>query len=92
MRVRVFDSKMNELGLGNIVDYVTVYAIRLPDGGYESAEYPEGRPTDYLVKSSGGKLVAFENNPKIKMDDGRIFYGCSVYWEGFPDPNIFALN
>ena len=80
LRVEVFSGNGKEfLGAGTMVGFVPVYIIRELDsikGIYSShnAEVkPEGVPDELITK--------IDSNPKIKLDDGKVVYGCQVYWK-----------
>ncbi len=82
MRVKVMDGTgVNLLGYGNLVGRVDVYAIQMPDGSLRSLVDAEEAPPEEIVRDSGGELVRIESNPKIVLDDGRVVYGCQVWWE-----------
>lgn len=73
MRIRVRDSSgQNEIGLGTLVDHVTVYAIRSADGSLRSQR---------LAEEPFEGAIPLGENPKIEMDDGSVRYGCQVWWE-----------
>jgi hypothetical protein len=80
-RVRVYsgDGK-RKLGEGVYVGSVPVYSILMPDGSLRSMRNAEQRPPDSAVPF-GGKVVESPRSPKIKLDSGRIVYGCQVWWE-----------
>lgn len=81
MKVEVFDGAgKNFLGFGNLVGNVTVYIIGKPDGSIVSLQNAEERPSDKVIAEHGGELIISEDNPKIVLDDGRVVYGCQVWW------------
>ncbi len=67
--------------LGRYVGDVTVYAIYTKDNIYASEENPGQEAIDAIE----GKLRILEENPKLVLDDGRIFYGCQVFWGECPE-------
>lgn len=80
-KVEVFDGEGNEpLGLGSLVGSATVYAIAKPDGSIMSLPNAEERPSDELIAEHHGELIVINDNPKIVLDDGRVVYGCQVWW------------
>ncbi len=82
MRVKVMDGMgVDLLGYGSLVGHADVYAIKMPDGSLRSLENAEEAPPEEFVRDSGGELVRIESNPKIVLDDGRVLYGCQVWWE-----------
>lgn len=77
LRVDVFSGNQKEyLGQGAMVGFVPVYIIRNEDGSISSPtvaeQVPDGIPEEMFTK--------IESNPKIKLDSGRIVYGCQVWW------------
>lgn len=81
MKVEVFEGEGGEfLGFGTIVGQVTVYAIAKPDGSIVSLPNAEERPSDEVIAGHEGELITDEDNPKIILDNGRVVYGCQVFW------------
>ncbi len=81
MKVEVFDGAgENFLGFGNLVGNATVYVIVKPDGSIISSQNAEERPSDELIAEHNGELITIGDNPKIILDDGRVVYGCQVWW------------
>jgi len=81
IRVKVHSGNGQEyLGEGWYVGDVTVYFIRHPDGHLTSNENAEVPPSAESLPE-GSEIVRSENNPKIRMMDGTIMYGCQVWWE-----------
>lgn len=81
MKVQVFDGSGDDfLGFGDLVGNVTVYVIAKPDGSIVSLPNAEERPSDEVIAEHEGELIAIEDNPKIVLDDGRVVYGCQVFW------------
>ena len=80
-RVRVFDGAGEKLlGLGTLVGTVTTYGLVSPNQDQIiSSENPEDKLPE--ISESGWTLVAMSNNPKIVLDDGKVVYGCQVWWE-----------
>lgn len=71
------------LSKGVIVDYVSVYFARMPDGHIVSLADAESEPPAEWVaylKSVGVEIIKMPNNAKIKLDSGEIRYGCQVWW------------
>lgn len=59
------------------------YAFHMPDGSLRSLQNAEVRPDDAVIrqmKAQGGRLTRIRDNPKIVLDDGRVVYGCQVWW------------
>ena len=77
-RVKVWSGD-NEvyLGEGEFVGFADVYLLRMPDGSIMSAEYAEEKPEGGGVEDY---VELVRGNPKIKLDSGRIVYGCQVWW------------
>jgi hypothetical protein len=99
IRVSVYSGNGESyLGLGTLVGLVTTYAIRLPDGKLISSENAEEYPKSELeaLKNSGLEygfeysLVKTHDNPKIVMDDGKVYYGVQVWWH--PAPIVLPNN
>lgn len=78
--VRVFSGDGSTcIGKGVLIGYVTVYATRNMDSGLlSSTSISETTPV-------GVEYETIENNPKIVMEDGRVVYGCQVWWEPWVD-------
>lgn len=75
MKVKVWDAQLNLLGEGNFLGRVDVYVW---DG--QVAESPADlRIEDATVEWFVPTVV--KDNPKIQLDDGRIVYGCQVWWK-----------
>jgi hypothetical protein len=85
-RVVVSDgSAKTYLGEGTILGAATVYIMRMPDGSLCSLKDAGTRPSDELLSSLDATLEVVENNPKIRLDSGRIVYGCQVWWAELRD-------
>ena len=88
MRVRVwYGDKTQELGLGTLEGYVTLYFVQIPGGMLISLPDAETRPTKAelaAVNPRGGMLVEWPGNPKIRLDTGQVVYGCLVHWSPVP--------
>jgi hypothetical protein len=81
-RVRVKDGAGNNVvGYGTYEGQVDVYFIRMADGSLQSLPNAEEKPTHI---PPGGVLVKTGGNPKIRLDSGKIVYGCQVWWEVVP--------
>lgn len=84
IRVDVFDGDaVTHLGQGTYVGDVVVYFFRRPDGHLLFNSNAEERPSDQqikMVEELGGSLIEMPDNPKIVLDDGRVVYGCQVWW------------
>lgn len=89
MRVHVFDGDYNELGFGNLVGWVTIYALDVPEEGLILFDDPEVRPTEHQARDMRARIITIERQPKIVMDDGTVYYGRQVHWREAHDP---ALN
>ncbi len=78
IKIKVFDGTGKKvLGFGYIIGHTDVWVIEMPDGSIRSLKDAKKRPTN----RSGGTLQRILNNPKIRLDKGRIVYGCQVWWE-----------
>lgn len=68
-RVKVFDgSGVKDLGYGIFEGYSTVYVKPIRGGILNSGEQPmEG-------------YFPVPNNPRIRLDNGQVVYGCQVWW------------
>lgn len=79
MRVEVWSGDRNEyLGEGEFVGFVDVYLLRMPDGSIMSSENAEEKPEGTGIENYAERV---EGNPKIRLDSGRIVYGCQVWWK-----------
>lgn len=82
----------NVLHRGTYVGVATVYFVRTnassprrSDSTLVTFENPEQMPSEADIASvPDGELVRLEGNPKIVLDDGRVVYGCQVWWEPMP--------
>ena len=82
MRVKVVSGDGNKLiGYGNYDEDVTVYFVVMPNGDLLSRENAEEKPSDKEVAESGGELYTEKDNPKIVLDNGKVVYGCQVWWK-----------
>jgi hypothetical protein len=80
MRVNVWNGDKSEfLGQGDYLKDVRVYFIEMPDGSLRSLTNAEERPTQNMMPP-GAKLIATDGNPKIRLDNGKVVYGCQVWW------------
>ena len=83
LRVDVFDgSGKTHLGKGTIIGFVDVYIVRHENGiysAYDAETKPNGFPEESVTKVS--------SNPKIKLDSGKMVYGCQTWWEPIQDNN-----
>ena len=52
----------------------------MPDGNLQSLHNAEEEPPPDMVPE-GAEVHCTEDNPKIRLDSGRVVYGCQVYWE-----------
>jgi hypothetical protein len=85
-RVRVHSGDGSTLlGDGWYVGDVDVFFIRHSDGHLTSAHDAE-KPPPLEEIPTGAQLVKSENNPKIKLDNGDVVYGCQVWWEPIEEP------
>ncbi len=88
IRVRVWSRHLRqEVGLGTLEEYVTVYCVQWPGGMLVPLPDAERCPTEAevaAIKVRGGLLVEWPGNPKIKLDSGRVVYGCLVHWSYLP--------
>ena len=78
------DGKEN-LGKGWYVGNVNVYSFRdFSTMSLHTLSNAEQRPSDQLIEAQsalGRELDILENNPKLVMDNGEVYYGCQVWWE-----------
>jgi len=81
----------SEMGQGVLTGFVTVYGVQTSTGALISLVDCERRPSEAeLAAMGGGEIIELEDNPKIEMDDGRIVYGCQVWWN--PIPTLVDYN
>jgi len=82
-RIRVMEGDgSTPMGYGTYEGDVTVYFIGMPDGSIRSLSNAEEQPSEEALKEIGGtEIIKDEGNPKIKLDDNRVVYGCQVWWE-----------
>lgn len=81
-RVRVKDgSNTSVVGFGTYEGQVDVYVVKTAEGNLLSDSNAEVKP-EYIPP--GGVLVKLPNNPKIRLDNGKVVYGCQVWWELIP--------
>jgi hypothetical protein len=86
MRVQVMDGTgKNVLGFGEYTEDVTTYVMQMPDGSLLSLPNAEQVPKEIPV---GAKLRMIPTNPKIVMDDGKVVYGCQVWWSPVDDAEL----
>lgn len=73
-RVKVSDgSAKDSLGLGTVIDLVTVYIGGDPRSGCITSAQDAERPRE------GARAIP--NNPKILLDSGKVVYGCQVWFQ-----------
>lgn len=65
------------LGEGEYVGEADVYVVRTPEGNILS----ERDATDFPTFEAEGDVEFIGGNPKLRMDDGTIKYGCQVWWK-----------
>ncbi len=83
MRVAVFSGNLRKsLGEGLIIGFVTVHTIRKPDGSLVSLKNAEKVPPKRLTR--GREFLTWSGVPKIRLDTGRVVYGCQVHWIEVP--------
>jgi hypothetical protein len=88
IRVRVHDGSGEKLlGEGTYVGDVQAYALAMPDGSLQSLPDAE-QPPDPKLMPEGAKMLSLGKNPKIVMDDGRVVYGCQVWWQPIEDADM----
>jgi len=81
-RVRVKDGHGKEdLGLGTYLGEADVVVAQTLDGSILTSDDPEHKAPHLADLPAGSQIVHVKNNPKIRLDDGRIVYGCQVWWE-----------
>lgn len=87
MRVRVYDGSGEVLlGEGTYEGDVKVWFFAMPDGNLQSLQNAEEEPTPDMIPKDA-ELVCTDDNPKIRLDDGRVVYGCQVWWEAIDEPH-----
>lgn len=80
-RVRVFGGDgETPLGEGVYEGEVPVYFVEHAAGHITSLENAEEEPPADMVPP-GSHVVKLPSNPKIRLDSGRVVYGCQVWWE-----------
>ncbi|RDJ35539.1 MAG: hypothetical protein DWQ19_12035 [Crenarchaeota archaeon] len=80
MRVDVYNGDKSEhLGEGVYSEEADVHVIEMPDGTLSSLENAEAPPDASLIPE-GARVLVVKDNPKIVLDDGRVVYGCQVWW------------
>ena len=77
------------LGYGKYVGSTKVWVLQMPDGSLRSAPNAEAMPQNV---PPGAKLYQTDNNPKIILDDGRVVYGCQVWWEPVDEKDDFPIH
>lgn len=80
-RVRVEDPDTGEFVIGTLEGFSTVYV---------TASWGENGPVivsrkDPTEPYDGAEAV--HDNPRIRLDDGRVVYGCQVWWEFIEQEN-----
>lgn len=89
-RVRVMDGTgQNVIGLGYCTGEVTTYAYVMPDGSLASNSFAEEKME---FPPAGSRLEVLENNPRIELDNGKVVYGCQVWWSQVEEKEVFSLN
>lgn len=84
LRVEVFSGdQQTRIGLGTVVDHVTVFVGHGDDGSLRSLRFAE-QPFEGSQEIGG--------NPKIQMDDGSVRYGCQVWWKPLKEAPAEAVN
>lgn len=83
-KVRVYagDGK-TLLGIGTYTGDVTVWFWRMPGGNLLSNEDAGVKPDEVqtqAIEKEGGRIMSSEDNPRIVLEDGRVVYGCQVWW------------
>jgi hypothetical protein len=68
------------VGYGTYTGNVKVYFLAMPDGNIQSLANAE-LPIQEADVPPGAEVVEVADNPKIVMDDGKVVYGCQVWWE-----------
>lgn len=76
------------LGEGELIGYVTVYGWFDEQGRLLSLNDAETKPEgakladfDDILDGQVTGVMEIVHNPKIRLDDGRIVYGCQVWWK-----------
>lgn len=81
IRVEVWDAiTRKRLGCGTCVGNATVYFWTMPDGSIRSLKNAEKKPPKRM-RPEGTKLIRYNKNMKIRLDNGRIVYGCQIWWK-----------
>lgn len=73
-----------ELGLGTYTGDVHVYIFETEDGivSLDNAEQePSQEIIDYIVSTTGATPLEMYDNPRIILDNGKVVYGCQVWWQ-----------
>jgi hypothetical protein len=83
-RVQVWDGDgKTYLGEGELIGESKTYFWLVGDH-IESLSPADERPPQWLIdemENKGHKLIALPSNPKIQLDNGRIVFGCQVWWK-----------
>ena len=66
---------------GRYLGNVTTYSFETDDGSLLSFYDAEHRPSEEEIARHRGELVVNRENPKIRLDNGRVVYGCRVVWK-----------
>ena len=83
-RVRVWNGDQTKyLGEGAMVGFVQVYIFQKPDGSISSNQIAEEKPPGI----SEELIEKIDSNPKIKLDSGRVVYGCQTWWSPIEENN-----
>lgn len=82
-RVKVYSGDVGDfLGYGYLIGWVTVYFVVDNEGTVLMSDVNAEERPDYLIESGEAQeIIEVKENPKLLLDDGRIFYGCQVWWE-----------
>lgn len=67
------------LGEGTYEGNTKVYFMVMPDGSLQSLQNAEIEPPADEVPE-GAEVVCSEDNPKIRLDNGQVVYGCQTWW------------
>lgn len=75
-RVKVLEGDGTDAGEGVFEGLADVWVAITADGDLLSATDATKKPK----VAKGCRVVKFHENPKIRLDSGRVVYGCQVFW------------
>lgn len=96
MRVEVWNGSGDcILGEGEYNEDVTVHYFVGPDGVLHSRPDAELEPTPEEIEAAteaGWAYFRSPHNPKIVLDDGKVVYGCQVWWKPLEDGEAAKIH